>query len=152
MKSYWVNGVLGCGLLFWLIWGLVLRCATHCIIQCVNLIHIHIIHCRPFLLLLHLYHMKQEKIREKIHEQLPLLKAKYHVKKIGIFGSFARNEQKKGSDIDILVEFETPVGFFEFIRLENFLSHTLRKKVDLISKKAVKQAIKKEIIEEVQYV
>lgn len=96
--------------------------------------------------------MKQEKIREKIHEQLPLLKAKYHVKKIGIFGSFARNEQKKGSDIDILVEFEIPVGFFEFIRLENFLSHALRKRVDLISKKAVKPAIKKEIIKEAQYV
>ena len=96
--------------------------------------------------------MKQEKIREKIHEQLPLLKAKYHVKNIGIFGSFARNEQKKGSDIDVLVEFETPVGFFEFIRLENFLSHALRRKVDLISKKAIKPAIKKEIIKEVQYV
>lgn len=96
--------------------------------------------------------MKQEKIREKIFEQLPLLKAKYHVKKIGIFGSFARDEQKKGSDLDVLVEFETPVGFFEFIRLENFLSRTLRKKVDLVSKKAIKPAIKKEIIKEVKYV
>lgn len=96
--------------------------------------------------------MKQEKIREKIFEQLPLLKAKYHVKKIGIFGSFARDEQKKGSDLDVLVEFETPVGFFEFIRLENFLSRALRKKVDLVSKKAIKPAIKKEIIKEVKYV
>lgn len=96
--------------------------------------------------------MKQEKIREKIHKQLPYLKTKYHVKKIGIFGSFVRGEQKRGSDIDVLVEFETPVGFFEFIRLENFLSHTLRKKVDLISKKAIKPAVKKEIIKEVRYV
>ena len=96
--------------------------------------------------------MKQEKIREKIHEQLPLLRAKYHVKKIGIFGSFVRNEQKKGSDIDILVEFKTPVGFFEFIRLENFLSHALHRKVDLVSKKAIKPAVKKEVIKEVQYV
>ncbi len=96
--------------------------------------------------------MKQEKIREKIHEQLPLLRAKYHVKKIGIFGSFIRGEQTKGSDLDVLVEFDVPVGFFEFIRLENFLSHTLRKKVDLVSKRAIKPAVKKEIFKEVQYV
>ncbi|MBI2591409.1 MAG: nucleotidyltransferase family protein [Candidatus Brennerbacteria bacterium] len=96
--------------------------------------------------------MENEKIREKIHEQLPLIKAKYHVKKIGIFGSFVRGEQKIGSDLDILVEFEIPIGFFDFIRLENLLSRVLRKKVDLISKKAIKSAVKKEILKEVQYV
>jgi hypothetical protein len=63
-----------------------------------------------------------------------------------------RGEQKRGSDIDVLVEFEIPVGFFEFIRLENFLSHALGKKVDLVSKKAIKPAVKNEIIKEVQYV
>ena len=57
--------------------------------------------------------MKQEKILGKIKERLPLLKAKYHVKRIGIFGSFAREEQKKGSDVDVLVEFDAPIGFFE---------------------------------------
>lgn len=96
--------------------------------------------------------MTQEKIREKIHEQLPLLREKYHVKKIGIFGSFVRGEQKKGSDLDILVEFEAPIGFFDFIRLENLLSRSLRKKVDLVSKRAIKPAVKKEIFKEVQYV
>lgn len=95
--------------------------------------------------------MAKELIK-KIHNQLPLLKTKYHVKKIGIFGSFVRGEQKKGSDVDILVEFETPVGFFDFIRLENFLSRALRKKVDLVSKKAIKPAVKKEVNKEVQYV
>ncbi|KKU73278.1 MAG: polymerase beta domain protein region protein [Parcubacteria group bacterium GW2011_GWA2_47_26] len=108
--------------------------------------------CRFFFYLLSLRYMMQEKIREKIHEQLPLLKAKYHVKKIGIFGSFVRDEQKKGSDLDILVEFETPIGFFDFIRLENLLSRTLRKKVDLVSKKAIKPAVKKGVLKEVQYV
>ncbi len=96
--------------------------------------------------------MAQIKIREKIRKQFPLLREKYHVKKIGIFGSFARGEQEKGSDLDVLVEFETPVSFFDFIRLENFLTHALRKKVDLVSKRAVKPAVKKEIFKEVQYV
>lgn len=96
--------------------------------------------------------MTRAKICKKIHEQLPLLKKKYHVKKIGIFGSFARGKQKKGSDLDILVEFDTPIGFFDFIRLEDLLSRALCQKVDLVSKKAIKPAVKKEIIKEVQYV
>ena len=96
--------------------------------------------------------MTQAKIQEKIHEQLPLLRKKYHIKKIGIFGSFIRGEQKKGSDLDILVEFKTPIGFFDFIRLEKLLSRSLRRKVDLVSLRAIKPAVKKEIIKEVQYV
>jgi predicted nucleotidyltransferase len=96
--------------------------------------------------------MTQEKIRDKLHEQLPLLKEQYHVKRIGVFGSFVRDEQKKGSDIDLLVEFYSPVSLFEFIRLENLLSRVLRKRVDLVSKKAIKPAVKKEVYKEVQYV
>ncbi len=96
--------------------------------------------------------MSKQEIKQKINKQLPFLKARYHIKRIGIFGSFVRNEQKKGSDLDILVEFETPIGFFEFIRLENELSRTLRHKVDLVSKNAVKPAVKKEILKEIQYV
>ena len=96
--------------------------------------------------------MDKQEIKEKINIQLPFLKDKYHVKKMGIFGSVVRDEQAKGSDIDILVEFSSPIGFFDFIRLENFLSKTLRKKVDLVSKKAIKQAIKKDILKEVIYV
>lgn len=93
-----------------------------------------------------------KEIKEKLNNQLPLLKDKYHVKKVGIFGSFARGAEGKESDIDILVEFNSPIGFFDFIRLENFLSGILRKKVDLISRKAIKPAIKKDILKEVIYV
>jgi hypothetical protein len=49
----------------------------------------------------------------------------YSVKKIGLFGSVARNEQTRQSDIDLLVEFSKPVGFVTFMRLENFLSEQL---------------------------
>jgi len=96
--------------------------------------------------------MEKEKIQKKIEVNLPLLRQKYKVKRIGIFGSYVRNEQKRGSDVDVLVEFRTPVGFFEFIRLENYLSRILNKKVDLISRKAIKKAIKSDIIKEVKYV
>lgn len=93
-----------------------------------------------------------KKIRTILNNQLPFLKEQYHIKKIGIFGSFARNEQEKKSDIDILVEFNSPIGFFDFIRLENFLSEKLHRKVDLVTKKALKPAIKDEILKETIYV
>jgi predicted nucleotidyltransferase len=72
--------------------------------------------------------------------------------RIGIFGSWGRNEQKKGSDIDILVEFEEPVGLLDFVALENYLSGLLGIKVDLVMKSALKQRIGKQILKEVVYV
>lgn len=96
--------------------------------------------------------MNKDKIREKIGSQLPLLRQKYHVKRLGIFGSVVRGQNRRGSDVDILVEFTSPIGFFDFIRLENFLAETLHQKVDLVTKKALKPAIKDDILKETVYV
>lgn len=96
--------------------------------------------------------MSEEEIIRKINSELPFLKAKYHIKQLGVFGSVVRGEQTKESDIDILVEFDSPIGFFDFIRLENFLSKKLQKRVDLVSKKSLKPSIKEEILKETVYV
>ena len=79
------------------------------------------------------------------------LKSRFKVKEIGVFGSFARGEQRKKSDIDILVEFREPVDFFEFLDLEDYLENLLDSKIDLVSKKALKPYIGKRILEEVVY-
>jgi uncharacterized protein len=55
------------------------------------------------------------------------------VKTIGFFGSALRGEQSSKSDIDVLVEFRNPIGFFKFLELEEFLSEQLGGKVDLMS-------------------
>lgn len=60
-----------------------------------------------------------------------------------------RGEAKEDSDINILVEFEKPIGFFRFLELEEYLSNLLSRRVDLISKKALKPYIGKHILEEV---
>lgn len=80
-----------------------------------------------------------------------LLENDYHVKKLGVFGSVARGNQKKSSDVDILVEFSKPVGFFQFIKLEDYLSKILSRKVDLVTKNALKPAIKAQILKEMIY-
>lgn len=77
------------------------------------------------------------------------LQQRYKVKEIGVFGSVVRGEQKGTSDVDILVEFEKPIGFFTFLELEEYLSNLLGLKVDLVSKKALKPNIGRYILQEV---
>ena len=79
----------------------------------------------------------------------PELVRRYHVKTLGLFGSVVRGEQAAGSDVDILVEFEQPLGFFRFLELEEYLGERLGQKVDLVSKKAFKPQIGRRILQEV---
>jgi predicted nucleotidyltransferase len=80
------------------------------------------------------------------------LKEEYKVKTIGIFGSYARGEQKETSDIDILVEFYETPSLLDFIGLEQYLSDLLNIKVDLVSSKSIHPLIKDYIMEDVVYV
>lgn len=81
-----------------------------------------------------------------------ILRDQYGVENIGVFGSVSRGEEKKSSDVDILVEFSKPLGFFKFIELERFLGELIGRKVDLVTKKALKPVIKDGILAEVIYV
>lgn len=91
-----------------------------------------------------------ENIEEILKSQKNFLKEKFRVKKIGIFGSFSRNEQSDNSDIDILVEFYEPIGW-DFFDLQEYLKNILRRKVDLVTEKALKPQIKTVILDEVKY-
>jgi len=90
-------------------------------------------------------------IKKKLEKLKPLLKERFKVKRIGIFGSYLRREAKKRSDLDVLVEFSEPIGFFQFIQLEDFLSQELGIKVDLVLRKALKPLIRESILKETIY-
>ena len=96
--------------------------------------------------------MDKDNIKKEITDQLPYLAEKYNVKRLGIFGSVARGDSKKDRDVDILVEFKSPVGFFDFIRLENYLTESLGRKVDLVTKEALKPLIRDDVLNDVIYV
>jgi len=96
--------------------------------------------------------MMIDKIIKVLKEHERELREKYGVKSIGVFGSYVRDEQKQTSDIDILVEFEKPVDFFEFLELEEYLENLLGIKVDLVLKKTLKPGIAKTVLKEVVYV
>jgi predicted nucleotidyltransferase len=92
---------------------------------------------------------KIDRIIMILRENKPVLEEKYKVKTLGVFGSYVRGEQKEDSDLDILVEFQEPVGLFKFMELEEFLGKNTGVKVDLVSRKALKPRIGKYILEEV---
>lgn len=86
----------------------------------------------------------------KKHEST--LKVKYHVRKIGIFGSFARGEGKEGSDIDVLIELEDGYETFDnYMDLKYFLEDLFGRKVDLVTVDALRPQLKDDILREVVY-
>ncbi|PIU56097.1 MAG: nucleotidyltransferase [Chloroflexi bacterium CG07_land_8_20_14_0_80_45_17] len=92
-----------------------------------------------------------DEIKSILAQHKEELRDRYKVKEIGIFGSYIRGEQREKSDLDILVEFEKPIGL-EFIELAEFLESILEVKVDLVSKGAVKSNRWKYIEEDLIYV
>jgi predicted nucleotidyltransferase len=95
---------------------------------------------------------KTENLLSKLEENLPHLRQDYGVKSLGLFGSYLRGEQKSDSDVDILVDFDEPIGLLKFMDLELHLTELLGMKVDLVMKTALKPGIGKHILSEVTYV
>jgi len=91
---------------------------------------------------------KIDRIILKLQENKPVLEEKYSVKNLEVFGSYVLGEQKKGSDLDVLVDFYKTIDLFKYIELENYLSETLGVKVDLVMKDALKPRIKDRILNE----
>ena len=87
----------------------------------------------------------------KLKELKPDLYKDYSVKEIGLFGSFSDDSFTDASDIDILVELEKPIGW-KFFSLEIYLEKIFGRKIDLVTKNAVKEQIKERILNQVKYV
>lgn len=94
---------------------------------------------------------KTDLIRAKriLRSHLPALREKYAVTSLGVFGSFVRGEQKKRSDLDVLVEFEHAPDIFKFMDLEDYLAKQLGIKVDLVPRRALRGEIGARILSEV---
>lgn len=80
------------------------------------------------------------------------MEARYAVQQLGLFGSYVKGRQRKKSDIDILVTFSRDIDLFEFLDLREFLESRLTAKVDLVMESALKPAIGRRILSEVEYV
>jgi uncharacterized protein len=92
-----------------------------------------------------------EEIKQWLVLHKPLLQERYHVREVGIFGSYLRREQTETSDVDLLVDFSETPSLLRFINLENYLSDSLGVKVDLVHKGGLKPRIGERILAEVVY-
>jgi len=92
---------------------------------------------------------KLKRIRTILASSKDELRKKYKVRALGIFGSYARGEQKKSSDLDILVKFNSNATLFDFVGLGNYLEEKLKIKVDVVSEKGVRPELKNHILREV---
>ena len=92
--------------------------------------------------------MTQQEVKKIILNHLK----DYQPISVGIFGSFARGESTEKSDIDILVGFNRDIDLFDFLDLREYLENRLHIKVDLVMESALKPAICKRILSEVEYV
>jgi uncharacterized protein len=96
--------------------------------------------------------MVKEQILNIIRNNKPEMEALYGVQRLGLFGSYVRERPRKKSDIDILVAFSRDIDLFDFLDLREYLESRLHSKVDLVMESALKPAIGKHILSEVEYV
>ncbi len=97
------------------------------------------------------YKKKLAEIKRILEQLKPELAQKFHVQTIGLFGSVVRDDFSPTSDIDIIVDFNQPVGI-EFIDLADYIEQRLQKEVDLVSKNGIRDKYYKAIEREIVYV
>ena len=95
--------------------------------------------------------LTRQEIEIKLKQLKPELIDRFHVSRIGYFGSFAVDSQTDQSDLDLLVEFSEPIGW-EFFTLERFLEQAFGIPIDLVTQNSLKERIKGSIINQVNYV
>jgi predicted nucleotidyltransferase len=95
--------------------------------------------------------LSKTEIENRLQEIKPVLVDKFHVSRIGYFGSYVNGQQTNRSDLDLLVEFSQPVGW-GFFTLERFLEQALGLRIDLVTKNSLKDRIKETILNQVIYI
>lgn len=99
--------------------------------------------------------LTRTKIEQQLRENYPYLSRHYGVRKIGLFGSFVKGEPNETSDIDLVVEFERPIGL-RFIELADYLEHLLGRRVDLLTPAGIQTIraprVAKDIVKNIVYV
>jgi predicted nucleotidyltransferase len=87
-----------------------------------------------------------------LENDLPFLKKSFHVDKVGLFGSYARQEQTEKSDLDLLVDFETTPDFIQLVELEEHLSKLLDIKVEILTSGGIKDRVRPNIMKDMEFV
>jgi predicted nucleotidyltransferase len=95
--------------------------------------------------------LNKELILKELNKLKETIKNNYKVKKIGLFGSYVNRTQTDASDIDFLVEFEKGADLIHYIGLTLYLEELFNKRVEVVSKPALKEELREQILQEVIY-
>jgi predicted nucleotidyltransferase len=87
-----------------------------------------------------------------LETDFPFLRENFHVDKIGLFGSYARQEQSEKSDLDLLINFETTPDFLQLVELEEYLSDLLDIKVEILTSGGIKDRVRPNIMKDMEFV
>jgi len=93
--------------------------------------------------------LSKENVTEILRKNIPYLVSEYGIRRIGLFGSYAKGKQTEKSDIDIIAEFERPIGL-KFIEFTEYLEEILGRKTDVLTPEGVKGIIIKRIAEDIE--
>ena len=85
-----------------------------------------------------------EEILATLREQRPALSLRYPIRRLALFGSWARGDAREDSDVDVLVEVEPSIGL-RFVELGDELEKALGRRVDLVSRRAIRPSLWKRI-------
>jgi hypothetical protein len=91
---------------------------------------------------------EKDEILAVLRSALPDLKRRWPIRSLAVFGSVTRGEASAASDLDVLVEFARPLGLSEFLALEDALSALVRRRVDLVTRAALKPYIGRQVLDE----
>lgn len=89
-----------------------------------------------------------DEIRETIRQHGNVLAERYGVSVVGVFGSYVRGKEKRGSDLDLLAEILRPISLLELVGAEIYLSEVLGVKVDLVPKRSLREELRDAILKE----
>jgi predicted nucleotidyltransferase len=92
--------------------------------------------------------MGRQQVLATLRAQRPLLRERFGVSRLALFGSVARDEARLDSDVDLLVEFDRPVGLFRFLELQNHLETLLGRSVDLGTPRSLKRSMRDRVLAE----
>ena len=92
--------------------------------------------------------MSVEDIKKKVRDCLVKMPQRHNVRKVSLFGSYLHGKATADSDVDLLIELDEPVGYFELVRMQRQLELTLGQPVDLVTPKALSKYFSQEVLAE----
>ena len=90
--------------------------------------------------------MSKDAIRKSVQACVAQMPQRSNVKKISLFGSQLHGEASADSDVDLLIELEEPVGYFELVNMQRRLSESVGREVDLVTPKALSKYFRDEVL------